>query len=435
MNPPSTPNTPILPSAQTSTARSSYADLAPSLGRGVHGVKEAASRLSSPVKSHGESDRKAHHWDTTDENGVAMLDFKRRKLTTSGFHRGSRGDISPGMESYAVPSQRTYASRSGLAHLREHYHVLPPLRPHRSAEDGRLHDSLTLPPLQTTSPTLQNRRDVEATVMTIPFINKIKVLAKISPPLVTRPTSSDSPARGAVIAVDGQDSSLVHIMVKYLGGLLTKEGRYAVRVFEGPEIHLRQKPSQAGEMGDATMDYLNIISEWHRISGEIVQFVSQPSKNVETKAADDSSLDVSPTPTTPKTSEAQISQADSSNDRGDQKSESSLNPIPIALVPRYQLTTADLFACAIPINDSYAPLDHWQWMASLWRACVGPDATVYIRECGEEEVERHGGGNPVEVRLHDARTIVVRKTQSSPKEIEEKALRRVGFEIEEYLAR
>ena len=71
-------------------------------------------------------------------------------------------------------------------------------------------------------------------------------------------------------------------------------------------------------------------------------------------------------------------------------------------------------------------------MASLWRACVGPDITVYIRECEKDELNQLKG-NPVEKRLHDARTIVVRKAVGSPKGLEEKVMRRVGFEIEDFL--
>ena len=241
--------------------------------------------------------------------------------------------------------------------------------------------------------------------MTIPFINKIKLLAKISPPLATRSKPMDSWSRGAVIAVDGHELTLVNDMLKFLGRLLTKEGKYAVRVFEGPEINGRSK---VGEARDPTVDYLNIISAWHRISDEIVQFISQPAKSRKASEDGSASPELSPTPR---------------------------NPIPIALVPRYQLTTADLYACAIPINDAYAPLDHWQWMASLWRACVGPDVTVYIRECEKEEVDRYGGGSPVEVRLQDARTLVVRRAIGSPREIDEKALKRVGFEVEDFLTR
>lgn len=70
-------------------------------------------------------------------------------------------------------------------------------------------------------------------------------------------------------------------------------------------------------------------------------------------------------------------------------------------------------------------------MASLWRACVGPDITVYVRECGREEVERVGA---VEVRLGDARTVVLRRVVGGGSAtLEEKALKRMGFEIEDFL--
>ena len=69
----------------------------------------------------------------------------------------------------------------------------------------------------------------------------------------------------------------------------------------------------------------------------------------------------------------------------------------------------------------------------MWRACVGPDVTVCIHGCGTAEVAHFGGGNPVEVRLQDARTLVIRQPRDSPGEIEEKALKRVGFELLDYL--
>ena len=61
---------------------------------------------------------------------------------------------------------------------------------------------------------------------------------------------------------------------------------------------------------------------------------------------------------------------------------------------------------------------------------MGPDITVYVRECTKEELNR-AGGNPVEVRLQDSRTIVLRKVGGGG--LEEKSLRRVGFEIEDFL--
>jgi HMG box factor len=113
--------------------------------------------------------------------------------------------------------------------------------------------------------------------------------------------------------------------------------------------------------------------------------------------------------------------------------DASNSPFRIALVAQYQLTTTDAHACTTPIQDSYAPKDHWQWMASLWRGCIGPDITIYIHECERDEVEKFGDGNPVENRLNDARTLIIRRAGGVSAAIEEKALRRVGFEVEEFL--
>ena len=88
------------------------------------------------------------------------------------------------------------------------------------------------------------------------------------------------------------------------------------------------------------------------------------------------------------------------------------------------------------MNEAYAPLDNWKWTACLWRGCIGPDITIYIRESESEETasNRHGGGlNLVDVHLNDAGTIVVRRPPGSPGNIEEKALKRVGFELVDYL--
>jgi HMG box factor len=305
--------------------------------------------------------------------------------------------------------------------------------------------------------------------MTIPFLNKIKLLSKISPPLV--PSFRENAARGPVIAVDGQDPDLVRTAVEYLQRLLQKEDKFSVRVFQGPDVQALRS-SDGGPMGDATVDYLNTISAWHRISDGIIGFVKSVSTpqspgtdtptNTTTNAESITDQDrnrsrttpdgsASPRAIIPKTASLNIHSPESTSADSESSittpsttastlshtpaptpaSTSTQTPTPVALVPRYQLTTADTFACNIPINDSYAPLDHWQWMASLWRACIGPDITVYVRECSREEVERVGA---VEIRLADFRTVVLRKSYSAGGGgVEEKVLRRMGFEIEDYL--
>ena len=71
-------------------------------------------------------------------------------------------------------------------------------------------------------------------------------------------------------------------------------------------------------------------------------------------------------------------------------------------------------------------------MASLWRACVGPDITVYIHEYKKDELV-HLGGNLVEVYIHEARAAVVLKAEGC-EGLEDKVLKQVGFVIMDLLA-
>ena len=111
---------------------------------------------------------------------------------------------------------------------------------------GIFDESLRLPPLQTqlqssTHTTTQrpdlrtdNRdsqaKSVEAMVMSIPYVNKIKVLTKISPPLL--PSSPTSPARdirGVVIAVESADKALLEEIGAFINDHLSQEKSCAVR--------------------------------------------------------------------------------------------------------------------------------------------------------------------------------------------------------------
>ncbi|KAA8648750.1 hypothetical protein EYZ11_011760 [Aspergillus tanneri] len=399
--------------------------------------------VPNPIKIGVNGESRQRHWD---ENGSRSPDSKRRRFNTQAVFKPNLREKSPDTPYPMSP----YSTRSDISNPRDMLHMLQPPRSQRHVKEYPTPDpSLKLPPLQTSAPVARDMTamtpfskeasaSIEATVMTIPFLNKIKVLAKISPPLVPSFRDGPSQRRGPVIAVDGQDPAAVKTTIDYLSHVLQKEGKYHTRVFEGPEIRPREDYSESGQMGDATVDYLNTISVWHRISDEIVSFVKASSESSETRLGEGNcgSPGVSPKTIIPKTAEMQISSPAPPSESGSVSVSSSSGTtsysVPVALIPRYQLTTADSFACSVPINDSYAPLDHWQWMASLWRACVGPDITVYIREYEKDELERLGG-NPVEVRLQDARTIVVRRGTGSHKELEEKAMKRVGFEVEDFL--
>lgn len=298
--------------------------------------------------------------------------------------------------------------------------------------------------------------------MSISFINKIRVLSRISPPLPSGSlTGTAVRSRGTVVAVEGHDTASVKTLLHYLKTLLMKDSdTFHVEEFLGPEIKAGSSHDDAfNDDRDGTVSYLDTISVWHKVSNEIVEFVtrnfvgkeasaSEPTMTHTGSSTEDLDSAVSPKSILPQTKALHVSSPPNSPSvekdvrLAEQSSVSEANgsnsapktPRPVALVPQYQLTTVDAAACAIPISDTYSAIDHWQWAATLWRGCVGPDITVYVRDCEKDEVEKFGGGMPVEVRLHDAKTIVVRRGPDHKEgDLDEKALRRVGFEVEEFL--
>lgn len=94
-------------------------------------------------------------------------------------------------------------------------------------------------------------------------------------------------------------------------------------------------------------------------------------------------------------------------------------------------------------------------MATLWRGIIGPDLTIYVKTVdinapgsgggggpngegmsGREEMNRYGG---VEIR-HDCRAVIVRVEKGTGSgnngtvgQVEEKTLRRLGFEVLEFV--
>jgi len=291
-------------------------------------------------------------------------------------------------------------------------------------------ESLRLPPLQTqlpsSTPTSSQRPDVrmeareiqarsiEAMVMTIPYVNKIKVLAKISPSLA--PPGPASPAReirGVVIAVEGSDKEILAEVGAFINEHLSKDPSCSIKTW-GTSIP-KSAATQAAdtemvgafvsaasaadrEEKDPFVDYLSIVSEWHKKSLEMTKYITTSPESSSTEPV------VGTTPAT------------------------NAKVIPIALVPGgFSLTTSDTFALRIPINDSYAPVDHWQWMATLWRGIVGPDLTIYVNRVSRDEMNNMGG---VEIR-GDCAAIIVRVQEGA--KMDEKTARRLGFEVVEFV--
>ncbi|KAI5310696.1 hypothetical protein KEM55_003316 [Ascosphaera atra] len=294
----------------------------------------------------------------------------------------------------------------------------------------------------------------KAVIKNIPFLNKIKLLSIIAPPAGADPKNLDAvdvPALarergGALIAVEGEDREAVHNMLRQLAELLSRNPRQIVKIFGGPDVGAINGPATAGR-DDLSLQYLDTIYAWRKISYDIVDFITGSNTM---RAAHGPSRPHTPDVgfRDPARMPSIQQMLDSSNNNYNTNTINSSappdQPFRIALVPRYQFTNAEMYACSAPINDSYAPADHWQWMASLWRFCTGPDLTIYIRDCEDQElVETNSVYNPVDVKLDGYRTLIVRRgrpgsgiaANMAGTAIEEKALRRVTFEVEEYLRR
>ncbi|KAL3464088.1 hypothetical protein BJX64DRAFT_103220 [Aspergillus heterothallicus] len=441
MNPPASPDTAF--SGSVSSGRPSDASLPRSSYSSDQGQR--------PMKlaSHGEPrTSRQRQWD---ENGPQSPDSKRRRTNPHLPYRTEyHHNRSPPGTPYSIPSHAPRSdsiSARGLPHTIQAVRGLRPVKEHPG-----LDPSLKLPPLQTATPVVgsmtpvtpypQEGMSAEAAIRSIPFLNKINLLAKIAPPLPFTFREGDTRRRGPVIAVDGQDASLVKTVTEYLSHALRKEGKFYTRIFEGPNSQPhRESSAEPEEVNEGAVEYLKLMSSWHQISDEVKSFVKseapRPSSEPASGASQKGSPRVSPRTIIPKTAEMHISSPPASSETGSDAASSpaettGTSPMPVALIPQYQLTTADAYACIVPIGDVFSPLDHWKWMASLWRANVGPDITVYVRECDAQEMKQVGG-NSVEIRLQDSRTVIIRRLAGGPREVEEKLLRRVGFEIEDYL--
>ncbi|KAH7061550.1 hypothetical protein B0J12DRAFT_736665 [Macrophomina phaseolina] len=312
-----------------------------------------------------------------------------------------------------------------------------PRHPHPHAL-GVGEGSLTLPPLQTGggadgvgggtggSPATRaagagvaadpQARSVEAMVMSMPFWGKIRVLGKIAPPL--RGGGGAGPGvRGAIVSVEGDEGgeeegggAAVAAMCRWLEESLGKCGENWVRVGEAPRgPGTVGKEGKGAEAGVDLGEYIKLIGEWHGWSREMVEFIT----------------------TAPDQGGSEEAGAGASVAERKEGAPEGVKKTPVLIMPTYNLRAADAWASKIPITDNYSPADHWQWVATLWRGIVGPDITIYIKDVSHGELEM-AGGKAVEVR-EDGQTkcLIVKRVRG--KDIEESALRRLGFEVGELI--
>ncbi|KAK7518595.1 hypothetical protein IWZ03DRAFT_308629, partial [Phyllosticta citriasiana] len=327
-------------------------------------------------------------------------------------------------------------------------------------------------------------RSVEAMVMSMPFWGKLRILGKISPPYgthvggVASPSSASNTPRGAIIAVEGDDRAVVMQMAEWLRDNLNKSGELDARVAEPPRGPPERSDNvSSSDAADVSLGaYIALVAEWHAKNAEMIDFImgrSSSSNCRQQQQQQQQQYDG--------TAAASGSDRDSSTSR----SNSLAARTPILILPTFTLSAANAWAARIPIADAYSPADHWQWLATLWRGIVGPDVTVYVADApaapsgptsASTSTSSGNGGNgmgaaggmqtpglpppsgmsfgagvarPVEVREEGVtRCVVVRRERRASATsvgsagaggmgmgmgmgIDESALRRLGFEVEE----
>lgn len=282
--------------------------------------------------------------------------------------------------------------------------TIPQIRTPRDIRRGSVDLNLVVPS------TNDQSRSVEAMVMSVPYMVKIKVLGRITPPLKEPgPSSPVAQIRGGIIAVEGEDQAAVAELASWLNDFLSRDKEYAPRLAEPPK-------EPVGKADVSFEEYFGLIQEWHGRSKEMVKYITTPVA----PGSPPSSADKSP------------ASVDTSTDKDEvMKDTPPVSPgpsaKPVLILPSYQLHASDVYASRIPIQDVYSPMDHWQWMATLWRGTVGPDLTIYIKGADKESRE---GGKLVELN-EEVRCMTVVKEGSG--EFREAALRRVGFEVGEWV--
>ncbi|RMZ77559.1 hypothetical protein DV737_g4293, partial [Chaetothyriales sp. CBS 132003] len=268
-------------------------------------------------------------------------------------------------------------------------------------------------------PTYSQESSLAAMIMSIPVLNKIKILSTVSPSLTApHPASPPLSIRGAIVAIDGPDMHSVWGMTNSLKMQLEREGNFVAKIFAGPDPAKFFGTGSKNAM--STADVLRLAEEWHKVSDEMRRFITtRPGSAVESEAARRTSirgLDMLEPPETAAWSASLeatssdvvmaepcsatkipdhppfdhrplsiTSQAEEADDGGN-KSKSHSHPATLSV---NSLSKPSDLAIAAPsprvtrsrstASPGAIPGSHWQWVAALWRGAIGPDVTVAVR--------------------------------------------------------
>lgn len=259
-------------------------------------------------------------------------------------------------------------------------------------------------------------------VLSVPYQARIKLLGRICAPLKEAgPTSPATQARGAIIAVEGDDLQAVSNLAEWLNEFLSKDEEYSSRVAEPPKAPVDTKSDVSFEA------YLDLIKEWHSKSKEMTRYITTPVTHSDSASSKGDELETSGRKDSATPPDSPRKSASPSLTTSTRTSSSASSKKPIVILPTFQLHASVAYASRIPIQDAYSPTDHWQWMATLWRGIVGPDLTLYVKSYDAKEAPQ---GKMVDLD-DQVRCLTVMKAQGKP--FADSSLRRVGFEVSEWV--
>lgn len=257
--------------------------------------------------------------------------------------------------------------------------------------------------------------------MSLHYSRKLAILSKICPPL-PRPSQAEGSgvkSRGPIIAVEGANDALLQEVGRSVEkALLVAPEDIALEIWTNTfpsDVQIQEdlgsgKEPSTAELLNAIPSIFQHTMSWHREAKKMSQHV-QGGQDKATLAS------------------AQSQAGEGYHNELRQPSEGTgKSSTPVALIKGgFSLTVSDKFACCTSHGlTNYEPLDHWQWMATLWRGIVGPDLVVYVKTATEEESKAK---NVEHQEKYGA--IVVRLAPN--KGLDEASERRLAFEVIEWM--
>lgn len=289
--------------------------------------------------------------------------------------------------------------------------------------------------------------------MSLSLSLKLEVLRQIAPPTAL---SKDHP-RGPLIAVEGDDAEAAKSLAQWLTETLSKDEETKVRLIEAPDL------TTEGSVEDAMAEYHMLAASWLKKTKELARElsysplqpaeqecsgeetadkmqldISEKTESAEDAAQESGSASIEEAEPVKKTSTEETTEVKpriSPADTGPSEQLFSTTRLqqtsrPVLIAPTYSLRATNHFSCNIPIVDAYGPKEHWQWNATLWRGIIGPDLTIYVRDADEADSRRAVEQSETE-RLFMVKRVVHDKDEGA--EIDSATLRRVGFEVSEWI--